>query len=95
MLYHSSAIPHRHQHRPSTYSPFDYFGEFGVVVQAIGNDSSIPVRDNLIAPSVSGTWSPEDIWNTGFIPSYSSQLGSIAVEQYAISPQPPRCGVTI
>ncbi|KAH7922605.1 glycoside hydrolase family 79 protein [Leucogyrophana mollusca] len=71
-----------HGNRPSTYSPYDYFGEFGVVVEAIAKDTSIPVRDNLVAPSVSGTWSPEMVWNTGFISSYSSSLGYLAVEHY-------------
>ncbi|THH33380.1 hypothetical protein EUX98_g815 [Antrodiella citrinella] len=72
-----------HGHRPSTYGPFDYFGEFGVVIAAIANDSSIPVRNNLIAPSVAtGPWTPEDVWNTGFIPAYTASLGALAVEHY-------------
>ncbi|KAF9233183.1 glycoside hydrolase family 79 protein [Melanogaster broomeanus] len=49
-----------HSHRPANYSPFDYFGEFGIV------DNSIPIKNNLVAPSVSGTWTPEDVFNTGF-----------------------------
>jgi hypothetical protein len=74
---------HSHQHRPSTYSPYDYFGEIGLLIQALQDDaSSIPVRNNLIAPSVSGTWTPEDVWNTGFLNSYSTSLGYLAVEQY-------------
>ncbi|OBZ69575.1 Beta-glucuronidase [Grifola frondosa] len=71
-----------HGHRPATYGPFDYFGEFGVVVDAINNDPKIPVRNNLIGPSVSGNWKPEDVWNTGFIPQYNSSLGMLSVEHY-------------
>ncbi|KAH7884820.1 glycoside hydrolase family 79 protein [Phlebopus sp. FC_14] len=71
-----------HGTRPSTYSPYDYFGEFGVAVDAINADSSIPVKNNLIAPSVSGTWTPEDVFNTGLVPSYSSSLAFLAVEHY-------------
>ncbi|EGN92294.1 glycoside hydrolase family 79 protein [Serpula lacrymans var. lacrymans S7.3] len=71
-----------HGHRPQTYSPSDYFGEFGTIIQAIANDANIPVKNNLIGPSVSGTWTPEDVWNTGFVPSYSSSLGALAVEHY-------------
>ncbi|KAI0073210.1 hypothetical protein K474DRAFT_1666888 [Panus rudis PR-1116 ss-1] len=72
-----------HNHRPQTYSQFDYFGEFGVVVQAIANDENIPIRNNLIAPSVAtGAWTPEMVWDTGFIPAYTNQLGALAVEQY-------------
>ena len=51
--------PSRHNNRPSTYSPSDYFGEFGALVDAVNNDGNIPVKNNLVAPSVSGTWSPE------------------------------------
>ncbi|TCD66252.1 hypothetical protein EIP91_001615 [Steccherinum ochraceum] len=72
-----------HGHRAPTYGPFDYFGEFGVVVNAIGNDSNIPIRNNLVAPSVAtGPWTPELVWNTGFIPAYSNVLGSLSVEHY-------------
>ncbi|KAJ8585043.1 glycoside hydrolase family 79 protein [Rhizopogon salebrosus TDB-379] len=71
-----------HTVRPSTYAPSDYFGEFGVVVEAVNNDGNIPVKNNLIAPSVSGTWSPEDVWDTGLVEAYSSSLGWLAVEHY-------------
>ncbi|KII84147.1 glycoside hydrolase family 79 protein [Plicaturopsis crispa FD-325 SS-3] len=72
-----------HQHRPSTYSQFDYFGEFGQLIQAVANDPNIPVRDNLIGPSVAtGAWTPEMVWDTGFITAYSSSLKYLAVEHY-------------
>ncbi|OCH90122.1 hypothetical protein OBBRIDRAFT_793583 [Obba rivulosa] len=71
-----------HDHRPPGWNETNYFNEFGLVIDAIGEDSSIPVKNNLIAPSVSGTWSPEDVWNTGFIPAYQSSLGALAVEHY-------------
>ncbi|KAI6035708.1 glycoside hydrolase family 79 protein [Pisolithus marmoratus] len=71
-----------HGVRPSTYSPYDYFGEFGIVVDAVNNDNSIPVKNNLVIPSVSGTWTPEDVFNTGIVASYDSSLGYLAVEHY-------------
>ncbi|KAJ3476918.1 hypothetical protein NLI96_g10822 [Meripilus lineatus] len=72
-----------HGHRQETYGPFDYFGEFGTVVQAIQNDPKIPARNNLIAPSVaSGPWKPEDVWNTGFLQAYGGSLSALAVEHY-------------
>ena len=76
----------RHEHRPPDYSPQNYTDEFGVVVQAIAQDSLIPTRNNLIGPSVaSGPWTPEDVWNTGFITTYSDVLSALAVEQYVPS----------
>ncbi|KZP33152.1 glycoside hydrolase family 79 protein [Athelia psychrophila] len=72
-----------HNNRPATYSPYDYFGEFGVLVQAINNNQNIPVKNKLIGPSVaSGDWTPEMVWDTGFIPAYSNSLSALAVEHY-------------
>ena len=48
-----------HGHRSSTYGPFDYFGDFGNVVNAVNSDSNIPVKNTLIAPNLAGTWTPE------------------------------------
>ena len=48
-----------HGHRASTYGPFDYFGDFGNVVSAVNKDSNIPTKNNLIAPNLAGTWTPE------------------------------------
>ncbi|THG97424.1 hypothetical protein EW026_g4567 [Hermanssonia centrifuga] len=65
------------------YSQGDYFNDFGIMVEAIGNDTLIPVRNNLIAPSVAtGPWTPESVWDTGFVGVYSDSLGALAVEHY-------------
>ncbi|KAI0729703.1 glycoside hydrolase family 79 protein [Fomitopsis betulina] len=71
-----------HGHRPANYSAWDYFGEFAEIIDAIAANDAIPKRNNLIAPSVSGTWTPEDVWNTGFLTSYDASLGALAVEKY-------------
>ncbi|KAL0572199.1 hypothetical protein V5O48_009754 [Marasmius crinis-equi] len=78
-----------HGHRPLTYSPYDYFSEFGLVTEAIKSDPRVgPLKnDKLIGPSVAtGAWTPEMIWDTGFISAYSSSaggmLGALAVEHY-------------
>jgi hypothetical protein len=71
-----------HGHRPATYSPSDYFGEFGVVVAALGSDSNVRNQNLLIGPNVAtGAWTPEMVWDTGFVQSYSPQLAYLAVEQ--------------
>jgi hypothetical protein len=65
-----------------TYSQFDYFGEVGTLVQQIANDPLIPQKNNLlIVPSVQVTWTPESVWNTGIVASYSSSLYALAVER--------------
>ncbi|PPQ83810.1 hypothetical protein CVT25_001025 [Psilocybe cyanescens] len=72
-----------HGHRPATYGPYDYFGEFGDLVNAMNGDTNIANRELLIGPSVStGRWTPEQVWNTGFVDSYSSSLAYLSVEHY-------------
>jgi hypothetical protein len=71
-----------HGHRATTYGPYDYFGDFAILVNAVNADANIPIKNNLIAPSVSGTWTPEEVWDTNFIPTYTGNLGALAVEHY-------------
>ncbi|KAF7985563.1 hypothetical protein HWV62_3829 [Athelia sp. TMB] len=69
--------------RPTTYSPQNYFTDFGLVMTGINNDANIPVKSNIVGPSTTGDeWSPEDIFNTGYLTAYGSNLGFISVEKY-------------
>lgn len=34
-------------------------------------------------------WTPEDVWDTGFLTDYADQLAWISVEQYVPHPLPP------
>ncbi|KAI6017864.1 glycoside hydrolase family 79 protein [Pisolithus marmoratus] len=72
----------KHGHRPNTYSPQDYTNEFGLLVDAVNADPSLPDKDVLIGPNLSGTWQPEQIWDTGFATDYSKSLITLAVEHY-------------
>jgi len=61
----------------------DYFGEFGEVVAAINSNDQIPTKHNLIGPSVSASeWSPEQVFNTGYVNAYGNNLMALAVEHY-------------
>ncbi|KAJ3503352.1 hypothetical protein NLJ89_g8478 [Agrocybe chaxingu] len=71
-----------HFHRNMTYGPFDYFGEFAILIDTVNADSDIPIKNLLIGPSVSTTWTPEEVWNTGFIDAYSANLAFLSVERY-------------
>ncbi|KAL7278756.1 hypothetical protein ACG7TL_007763 [Trametes sanguinea] len=72
----------RHGHRQEGYGPFDYFGEFGQVRDAM-QSMNVPATNNLIGPSLAtGDWTPEDVWNTGFIQAYSDSLTALSVEHY-------------
>lgn len=67
---------------PQTYGPTDYVSEFGLLVAALGNDTQVQNRSMLIGPNIAGTWTPEQVWNTGFVQTYSSSLSALAVEKY-------------
>ncbi|KAI0369500.1 hypothetical protein BV20DRAFT_946072 [Pilatotrama ljubarskyi] len=71
-----------HGHRPPTWNETDYFNEFGVIVDAVQQDQKIRSKDKLVAPSLQGSWSPEDLFATGFLDSYASSLDVIAMEHY-------------
>ena len=52
-------------------------------MQQVANDQLIPNKNNLfIVPSIQVTWTPESVWNTGIVASYSSSLSALAVERY-------------
>ncbi|KAJ7359116.1 glycoside hydrolase family 79 protein [Mycena albidolilacea] len=71
-----------HGHRNSSYSPQNYADEFGAFITALAANTNVPVKNNLIGPSVSGTWSPEQVWDTGFLTDYTASLSALSVEHY-------------
>jgi hypothetical protein len=74
-----------HGARPTSYSQWDYFGEFGVLVGALNT------QKGLVAPSLAGDWPCERVWDTNFLPTYGEHLGAIAVEQCVFSRSFHRC----
>ncbi|KAF8064386.1 glycoside hydrolase family 79 protein [Lyophyllum atratum] len=74
----------RHGHRPSTYGPYDYVGEFGTLVAAMASTTDNAKNMNLlIGPNLAyADWTTEQIWNTGFVTEYSANLAYLAVENY-------------
>ncbi|CAL1698444.1 unnamed protein product [Somion occarium] len=73
----------RHQHRPENYGPADYVGEVGDVIKAMQANGNIPNTNNIIGPSVStATWTPEMVFDAGFITQYQNNLAAISVENY-------------
>ncbi|KAI0774365.1 glycoside hydrolase family 79 protein [Fomes fomentarius] len=73
----------RHGHRPENWGPQDFFNEFGQMTQALLSNDQVPIKNNLIAPSVTSGWTPEQVWDTGFIDAYGQYLNALTVERYA------------
>ncbi|KAF8800345.1 glycoside hydrolase family 79 protein [Phlegmacium glaucopus] len=69
--------------RASTYAPADYSNDLASMITAMDADSRIPNKNMLIGPSVAtGPWTPEQVWDTGFIDRFKDRLYSFAVEHY-------------
>jgi hypothetical protein len=64
-----------------TYSQYDYFGEFGTVVNAVNANTNIPNKNTLIGPNLATNWRPESVWDTGYVDSYTNSLAYLAVER--------------
>jgi hypothetical protein len=57
-------------------------GEFGELVTAMEGDEHVVNQRLLIGPNIAtGDWTPEMVWNTGFVDTFSSNLAYLAVEQ--------------
>jgi len=51
----------------------------------MSDDDYMVSRNLLIGPNVNtGPWTPEVVWNTGFVDAYSDHLAFLAVEQYVV-----------
>ncbi|KAJ7153086.1 glycoside hydrolase family 79 protein, partial [Mycena crocata] len=75
-----------HGHRPSTYSPFDYVGE-EIPPLLSPLPPSLTAHDrpltNPTGPSIAdASWTPEMVWDTGFVNTYSANLAWLSVEKY-------------
>ncbi|KAJ7031869.1 hypothetical protein C8F04DRAFT_1109322 [Mycena alexandri] len=80
-----------HKHRTDPYTPYDYGGEmsdFLTQLAASGLDVTGRAKQLLIGPNIANSqpaWAPEQIWNTGFVDTYSENLAYLAVEKYPTS----------
>ncbi|KAJ7464342.1 hypothetical protein FB451DRAFT_1138730 [Mycena latifolia] len=83
-----------HQHRVDPYTPYDYGGEmhdFLTQLAASGSDINGRASRLLVAPNLAWyAWTPQQVWDSGFVDTYSENLASLSVERYPIS----NCGAT-
>ncbi|KAF8888693.1 hypothetical protein CPB85DRAFT_1334395 [Mucidula mucida] len=73
----------RHGHRGADYTPQSYVDEFGALVAAMTSDTHDTNRNILIGPSLANAdWQPNEVWDTGFVDTYSENLAFLSVERY-------------
>ncbi len=57
--------------------------EFGALVAAMTSDTHDTNRNILIGPSLANAdWQPNEVWDTGFVDTYSENLAFLSVERY-------------
>ncbi len=70
--------------RASNYTPAEYTVEWGEVLQDYVNDGNFPNKNLFVGPSIccgrGPGWTPEEVWNTGYLQDYSEYLAYIAVQ---------------
>lgn len=72
----------QHNHRTAPYTPWDYYGEFGLWRDKWNSNTDIHNKTNLIGPSLSlANWQMEQVWDTPFLQDYGSQLSALSVEK--------------
>lgn len=73
----------RHGHRPEGYSPYDFWGEWKDLLEDMQGPEHERNRQILIGPSIAtGDWTPEMVWDTGFLDSYVNNMYAVTVEHY-------------
>ncbi|KAG6864424.1 hypothetical protein C0991_009618 [Blastosporella zonata] len=66
----------------TTYGPYDYYGDFGVFVDDM-EAANLPGTNLLVGPNIAyADWTTEEVWNTGFVSTYSANLEFLSVENY-------------
>ncbi|KAF8949995.1 glycoside hydrolase family 79 protein [Flammula alnicola] len=69
--------------RRVTYSPQQYYDEIGQLITVMDANPLITNKNMLLAPSVAtGPWTPEQVWDTGFMNTYKDRMYAFTVEHY-------------
>ncbi|KAG6896443.1 hypothetical protein C0992_008232 [Termitomyces sp. T32_za158] len=72
-----------HGHRIEPYGPAEYANEFQSLVQAVNDNTNVPIKNMLIGPSLaSGPWQPQQVWDVGYLDRFKDVLTAITMEQY-------------
>ncbi|KAF9051565.1 glycoside hydrolase family 79 protein [Panaeolus papilionaceus] len=71
------------QHRTAPYTPWDYMGEVNDLLAHVDTNDRIPRKNIFIGPSIATkAWTPEQVWETGFIDHFKDRFYCFSVENY-------------
>ncbi|KAJ2933936.1 hypothetical protein H1R20_g3144, partial [Candolleomyces eurysporus] len=74
-----------HNKRPVPYLPVDYSAELDRLFDVVDTNDRLPIKNKFVAPSISASqpeWTPELVWETGFIDAFKDRLYALTVERY-------------
>lgn len=66
------------------YLPADYSGELDRLFEVVETNDRLPIKNKFVAPSISASqpeWTPELVWQTGFIDHFKDRLYALTVER--------------
>jgi hypothetical protein len=65
----------------SSYDQGVYANEFGQFIAQVNANDSITRKNLLLGPGISNQWSPDSVWDTGYLDRYNTSLAAIVVER--------------
>lgn len=71
----------KHGLRGPDYNTTDYVNDIQIMLNAIGSDSGMPNKTNLMGPSTCCIWTPEQVFDAGFASQFDSSFSWFAAEQ--------------
>lgn len=71
----------KHGLRSPDYNTTDYVSDIQTMLNAIGSDSGMPNKTNLMGPSICCEWTTQEIFDAGFSTLFDSSFSWFAAEQ--------------
>jgi len=65
---------------PQGYGPASYHGEINNLINTM-KTNGLRTQGQIIVPSVNADWTPENVFDTGFLQDFADSLGVITVEK--------------
>ena len=62
------------------YGPISYHGEINNLINTM-KTNGLRTQGQIIAPSVNADWTPENVFETGFLQEFADSLAVITVEK--------------
>jgi len=69
-----------HGKRPLNYSISDYINDFATELGQVNSTAQVANKTLFSGPGVCCNWSPDDVFNAGFLDRFETSLNTISVQ---------------